>query len=121
MLVPELRLESLAELRQINEALVRDLDRLGPFGQGNRRPLLCCQGLTLAAAPRRVGKTGDHLQLQVRQGNSQFKAIAFNFGEMFDQLKPGIHLNLAVEPTINEFNGYRNVELEVKDLQIPPE
>src|SRR5690606_24524619 len=29
MLVPELRLESLAELRQINEALVRDLDRLG--------------------------------------------------------------------------------------------
>ena len=27
-------------------------------------------------------------------------------------------IDLAVEPQINEFNGYTNVELEVKDLQL---
>jgi single-stranded-DNA-specific exonuclease len=119
MLVPELRLDTLAELRHINAALVQDMQRMGPFGHGNRKPLICCRGLQVAATPRRVGKTGDHLQLQVRQGNSQMKCIAFNFGSLFDRLAAGTVIDLAAEPVINEFNGYVNVELEVKDLQFP--
>ena len=67
MLVPQLHLDCEAELQHVSEALVNELKRLGPFGHGNRRPLLCCRGLTLAGPPRRVGKTGDHLQLFVRQ------------------------------------------------------
>ena len=35
-----------------------------------------------------------------------------------DELKPGVTLDLAVEPTLNEFNGRTNVELEVKDIQL---
>jgi single-stranded-DNA-specific exonuclease len=116
-MVPELKLETLAELRQITLPLVQDLQRLGPFGHGNRKPLLCIRDLEIAATPRRVGKTGDHLQIQVRQGNSVMKAIAFNYGAMFDRLQQGTRIDLAVEPTINEFNGYTNVELAVKDLQ----
>ena len=78
------------------------------------------RGLQLAAPPRRVGKTGDHLQLTVRQGQSTMKAIAFNAGDLFDRLTTGVTIDLAFEPTINEFNGFRNVELEVKDLQFTP-
>jgi len=117
LLTRELKLETLAELRHISEAVVTDLQRLGPFGHGNRKPLLCLRDLEIAMVPRRVGKTGDHLQITVRQGNSQMKCIAFNFGAMFDKLQAGAKIDLAVEPTINEFNGFRNVELEVKDLQ----
>jgi single-stranded-DNA-specific exonuclease len=117
MLVPELKLDSLAELEHVTHALVTDLKRLGPFGHGNRKPVLCCRGVTLASPPKRVGKTGDHLQLFVRQGNHAMKCIAFGLGEMFDRLKQGMMIDLAVEPQINEFNGYTNVELEVKDLQ----
>ena len=80
-----------------NEALVRDLKRLGPFGHGNRKPLLCCRGLTIAGPPRRVGKTGDHLQLFVKQGNASLKCIAFNYGNMIDQLRTGTQVDLAVE------------------------
>ena len=118
MLIPELRLDSLAELGNVTQALVNDLKRLGPFGHGNRKPLLCCRGVTLASPPRRVGKTGDHLQLFVRQGETAMKCIAFGAGELFDKLQQGMRLDLAVEPQINEFNGFTNVELEVKDLQL---
>ena len=117
MMTPQLHLESLAELRQLSAAVVNDLNRLGPFGHGNRKPLLCCRDLQIAQPPRRVGKTGDHLQLFVRQGNTSMKCIAFNYGELFDRLQPGTTIDLAVEPQINEFNGRTNVELEVKDLQ----
>jgi single-stranded-DNA-specific exonuclease len=113
---PELTLECLAELNMITEALVQDLRRLGPFGHGNRKPILCCKGLTVAAEPRRVGKTGDHLQLLVRQGETGMKCIAFNYASLADQLRPGTTIDLAVEPQINEYMGRISVELEVKDL-----
>jgi single-stranded-DNA-specific exonuclease len=118
MMTPELRLECLAELNALTEALVKDLKRLGPFGHGNRKPVLCCKGLTIAGPPRRVGKAGDHLQLFVRQGNASMKCIAFNFGAMLEQLQTGRVVDLAVEPQINEWQGRVSVELEVRDLQV---
>ncbi len=119
MLVPELKLDSLAELSHVTHALVNDLKLPGPIrSSGNRKPLLCCRGVTLALPPKRVGKTGDHLQLFVRQGEHSMKCIAFGAGSLFDKLRQGMMIDLAAEPQINEFNGRVNVELEVKDLQI---
>jgi single-stranded-DNA-specific exonuclease len=116
-LVSELKLDAEAELRQVTLAMVSDLQRLGPFGHGNRRPMFVSKRLQVAAAPRRVGKTGNHLSLLVRQGQSTMKAIAFGAGDLIDRLPAGTTIDLAFEPTINEFNGSTSVELEVKDLQ----
>jgi single-stranded-DNA-specific exonuclease len=117
-LVPELKLDGLAELHQITEALVNDLHRLGPFGHGNRRPVFCCRDVEIAATPRRVGKTGDHLQLLVRQNGTAIKCIAFGYGSKDTHLRAGTRIDLAVEPSINEFNGRKSVELEVRDIQL---
>ena len=46
------------------------------------------------------------------------KCIAFNAGGWFDKLQPGVRLDLAAEPTLNEYRGFVNVELEVKDLRM---
>jgi single-stranded-DNA-specific exonuclease len=119
LLVPELKIDAIAELRHVTAALVGDMARLGPFGHANRRPLLVCRNLTISAPPRRVGKTGDHLQLRVRQGEQFMKCIAFGFGNRIDDLREGTIVDLAVEPTLNDFNGRINVELDVKDLQFP--
>jgi single-stranded-DNA-specific exonuclease len=119
LLVPELRIDCVADLRQMTAALVLDLQRLGPFGHGNRRPVLCCRDLEIASPPRRVGKTGDHVQLLVRQDQKTMKCIAFNYGGLFDRLQSGARIDLAVEPILNEFNGRSSVELEVKDIHFP--
>ncbi len=120
MLVPELKIDAEATLSQFSASLVNDIHRLGPFGQGNRRPVLTCRNVEIAAPPRRVGKAGDHLQLQVRQGGHQMKCIAFGKGELEPTLRPGALVDLAVEAAINEYNGRVNVELEIKDLQLQP-
>lgn len=119
-LVPELHIDAQAELQHFTEALVSDLQRLGPFGHGNRKPLLCCRNVELASAPRRVGRTGDHLQLLIRQGGRAMKCIAFNAGALADRLRPGTFIDLAVQPQVNEFQGRRSVELEVRDVLLPP-
>jgi single-stranded-DNA-specific exonuclease len=117
-LTAQLHLDTLAELRDITHALVTDLARLGPFGQGNRRPVLCVRGVTIAAPPRRCGKSGDHLQLVIRQDNMTMKCIAFGCAARDGELSPGTLIDLAVEPSINEFNGVTNVELQVKDFAV---
>ena len=117
MLIPQLRLESTADLSQITEPLVRELQRLAPFGHGNRKPLLCIDAATVSAPPRRVGKTGDHLQLMVKQNRQTIRCIAFQCGELIDRLSPNTAVRLAVEPCLNEFNGRTNVELQIKDFQ----
>jgi single-stranded-DNA-specific exonuclease len=116
-LVSELKLEAIAEVRHLTPALVSDLARLGPFGHGNRKPVLCCRDVTIAAPPRRVGAGGDHLSLLVRQGRDTVRCIAFNAGDWCEKLPVGAAVHLAAEPTINSFNGRDSVELEIKDLQ----
>jgi single-stranded-DNA-specific exonuclease len=118
MMTPEIKLEAQAMVGQMTSALVSDLHRLGPFGHGNRKPLFCFRDVQVAAVPRVVGKTGEHLQLMIRQGNARVKCIAFRQAALAGRLTPGTSIELAAEPMINEFNGYRSVELEVKDLKI---
>jgi single-stranded-DNA-specific exonuclease len=117
-LLPRLVIDAVASLKMINAGLVREMQQLGPFGRGNRKPLLACCDVSLVGQPRRVGKNGDHLQLQVRDSTGQMKCIAFGYGPMMDELSAGRSIDLAVEPTLNEYNGRTNVELEIKDLKI---
>jgi single-stranded-DNA-specific exonuclease len=116
MLIPQLRLECEAPLNQITAALVNDLQRLGPCGHGNPKPLLCIRNATVALPPRRVGKTGDHLQLLIKQNQTTMKCIAFGHGDLLERLTPGTTIDLAVDPCLNEFNGRTNVELQIKDI-----
>ncbi len=117
-LVPEITLETTAQIAQVTTALVTDLQRLGPFGQGNRKPLICLPNVTIASPPRRVGKTAQHVQLVVRQGTATIKGIVFNAGDDLDKLKPGTVIDLAAEAQLNDFNGYVSVQLRVEDWRL---
>jgi single-stranded-DNA-specific exonuclease len=117
LLTPELKLDCEAGLGQLTAALVSELSRLGPFGHGNRKPLLACRGVEVALAPRRVGKTGDHIQLTLRHNGATLKGIAFNKGDWADHLRPGQKIDIAVEPVLNEWNGRVSVEVQVKDIR----
>lgn len=118
LLVQELRIEAEAHLIDINRGVVEDLRRLGPFGQGNPKPLLCCRGVELIAEPNVVGRSGDHLQLRIKQGTAVMKCIAFKFGSLAPQLHKGTRMDLAAEPCLNTYNGTTSVELDVKDIRL---
>ena len=54
----------------------------------------------------------------VKQKRQTMRCIAFGAGDMMDKLASGASIRVAVEPSINEFNGRRSVELQVKDFQV---
>lgn len=118
LLMPELRIETEAQLCQITRGLVEQFQKLGPFGQGNPEPILACTDVELVQDPYIVGRNGEHLQLRIRQGDTPMKCIAFKFGKLASQLRRGMHLDLAVRPMLNTYNGYTSVELDIKDLRV---
>jgi len=114
-----LRIDGEVDLHELDETTVTALLRLGPFGEGNPKPLLATDWVDLADDPRCVGKSGEHLQLSVRQNGALLKGIAFGAAERATDLKDHRRCRLAFEPIINAFNGRRRVELQVVDFKFP--
>ncbi len=115
-LEPSLRLDAEVPLDALTEPLVRDLERLGPFGTGNPRPRFASPSLTLASEPRLVGRNADHLQLHFTDGRQSRKAIAFGRKDLLEPLQEKRRCRVAFEPILNSFNGRTSVELQVVDV-----
>ncbi|MGD9110493.1 MAG: single-stranded-DNA-specific exonuclease RecJ, partial [Phycisphaerales bacterium] len=64
-------------LDQFSHESVKQLQLLGPFGQGNPRPVFATKGLKLISPPRRVGARSDHLQLAVTDNTASLRCIGF--------------------------------------------
>ncbi len=115
---PVLHIDAEVRLPSVDTRLVRDLDRLSPFGQGNPRPVFACSGVRLAGPPRLVGRDSKHLSFLVNQGPATYKAIAFGMGDQYDALcAHSESFSIAFTPVVNEWRNQRTLELEVRDLR----
>lgn len=114
--LPQLRIDAEASLPSLTLRTVKQLEQLAPFGQGNRRPTLCARGVSLGNQPRRLGRGEKHLSVMLQQNDVRLRAIAFNQAEWVDSLTQlQGNLDVAFRPVLNEYNGRRNVELQMVD------
>lgn len=118
-LQPTLRLDSEVRLAELTEPVVESILTLGPFGVGNPKPKFATGWVDLVGSPRAVGKDSDHLQFTVNDNGCTRKAIAFGQASHAAALTDARRCRLAFEPIVNEFNGRRNVELQILDLDVP--
>ena len=65
-----------------------------------------------------MGERKNHLQLRLMQGSVVVKAIAWNMAERAKSLAANTLCSFVFHPSINEWNGRREVQLEVKDFQL---
>ncbi len=114
--VRKLTVDSATALDDITIDVMREIERLAPFGQGNPEPRLGARDLEVVSS-RIVG--GNHLKLKVRQGEgSPVGAIAFNRGSLLGrQVRDGGRIAAVFTPRLNTWNGSTSVELEIKDVK----
>jgi single-stranded-DNA-specific exonuclease len=65
-----------------------------------------------------VGEQKNHVQLRLVQGNTQLKAIGWSMAEKAKDLPPNTPCTIVFHPSINEWNGRRDVQLELRDLAV---
>ncbi|GAW32593.1 single-stranded-DNA-specific exonuclease RecJ [Carboxydocella sp. JDF658] len=117
-LVPDLLVEGEVAWGQVTEELVQELAQLEPYGYGNPIPVLALRkGRVLEV--RAIGREGSHLRLWLEgTGAKRQQAVAWQLGHMVREIAAGSGcLDIAFVPDINEWNGQRLVQAQVKDLK----
>ena len=115
-LVPELRIDAEMPISQLNLNVVKQIEMLAPFGQGNPRPLLYCGSVSLDEPARKMGGGDRHLTLNLCQGSKTIRGVAFGAGEWCDEINETEGpIEIVYRPVINEFRGFRKVEIQLVD------
>lgn len=111
-----IRVDAEVRLADITPRAVIDLQRLGPFGASNPRPILMATQVELSSPPKKMGDGERHLSLQVRQFGNVKRAVAFGKADWADQLaEVDGPIAIVFQPVVNRFNGMERAELQVMD------
>jgi single-stranded-DNA-specific exonuclease len=116
-LEPFVEADAEVRLPDITRPLLDELDRLAPFGEGNREPLLAALNVEAPSGATYIGD-GRHLAFWVRQNGATFRAVAFNQGRMAGALSAKRACSLLFVPRLNRWRGEAKIELEVREIRV---
>ena len=120
--VPKLVIDAEVPLAALTLGVVESMKLLEPYGAGNPQPQLLAAELQIVGEPRKVGAGERHLSFRVRQQQRELRAIAFGMGDQVEELMSAEgRCCLVFAPKINEWQGRRTVEMEVRDFQAGPQ
>jgi single-stranded-DNA-specific exonuclease len=113
---PFLEIDTEVKLSELDLEAVKGIERLAPFGAGNRRPVLALRGARVAGHPRRMGAKNSHLAFHLAQGDSSLRAVWWNAADRIEELRNSTVLDAALCLRIDTWSGREAVELDIKDL-----
>lgn len=117
-LEPKIHIDVPMPFGYISTKLIKDLDLLEPFGNGNSKPIFAQKNVRILSH-KSIGKTGQYKKL-VLQDQQGFKIDALYFGDVdkFDEVyaaKGGL-MDVLYYPQINEFRGVASLQIVVTDI-----
>lgn len=118
-------------LEKLSENIIGEISMLEPFGAGNSRPNFGEKNV-LIKETKFIGKEKNHIKFRFKKNSVFVDGIYFNGSEKFlenvneffnenygvyDTIED-IFVDIIYAPEINEYMGYRNVQLNIKDFRI---
>lgn len=114
----ELSVDAEVSLADLTLTAVKELEKLGPYGCENSRPVFASTRVELAGAPQTMGEGDRHLSLRIKQGRDTFRAVAFGRGEWAEEIAAaGGPISVCYKTVINRYRGRESVELHLIDWQ----
>ena len=112
--VPSIEIDADIDFSDISFNLTKEFAMLEPFGFGNPEPLLGSKGLEILYP--RILKDA-HLKMKLKQNSQSIDAIGFNMASFFENLAVTNIVDAVFTPTVNEWEGVRSIQLNVKALR----
>ena len=113
LLVPEIIIDSVISLTEINRSFYNILCQMEPFGPENMRPVFVAKNVQDTGYSKIVKE--QHIRFVVKQGNISLTGIGFNLANKFELLKKPFDLVFTIDE--NEWNGNISLQLKVIDLR----
>lgn len=132
-IIPKVRIDKRLQLNRITFDLIKEIENLEPFGKGNSTPVFAEKGL-LVENLRFIGKDKDIVKFTLRYENDNRKIDAITFGKAeefrnayesifganFEKhyFSSGIRIDIIYYPSINQYNGYKSIQLKINEFRI---
>ncbi|MFQ9672709.1 MAG: single-stranded-DNA-specific exonuclease RecJ [Clostridium paraputrificum] len=135
-IIPVIKIDSPLEIKYLDESLVEEIESLRPFGKGNGSPLFAVKNIKVSRVFF-IGKEKNFMKFRfVIPGTFGYvEGLNFDkyedFKNMFtdkygeekflklvDSGYADFNMDIIYYPTINEFNGKRKIQLNVKNFRL---
>ncbi len=103
---------------EISLEFYEEIQRLGPFGVGNREPRFLVRDVEIREA-RTVGIDGKHLKLRLTVGDQEFEAIGFDLGDYIARIYQAGRVDLVCKLSRDDWGNRSRVQLQVVDVLEP--
>jgi len=119
-LVPRIFIDSVLQPGEINPDFYNLLNRFQPYGPDNMAPLFVSNGVYDTGNGKMVGQSGEHLKLEIcheSSGVTVFPAIAFGQSHRWDYIRAKKPFDICYSVEMNDFRGFRSLQLNIKDIR----
>lgn len=115
---PRLTLDTEVPLAALSWALLRDIDKLEPYGAQNPKPKFLATGVKVENA-RAIGsgEVKRHLAFRARQGTITFNCVGWNMADRLEELQSAPEVCIAFTPRANEWNDMHSIQLVLHDFK----
>jgi len=113
--VPELRIDLRVPASEIGDQLEQLLRHFEPFGIGNAAPTLALDHVRLASPPRKVGKDGVRLSIQLP--TRAVDAIAWGLPTAHARLDLATPVDIAFRLERDDYRGANTLQLRVQSVR----
>ena len=112
-----LNLDEELDLENLSLEIVKNFERLAPFGMDNQKPIFYIRDFHVESA-RSMGTGNAHLKLKISKGEANFEVVAFGQGKWATEFAQAKHLELAVTLSVNKWNGQAALQLMMVDARV---
>ena len=114
--IPKIWIDVPMPMDYVTEPLIRELEMLEPFGQGNEKPQFAQKGIRIRSA-RVLGKNRNAVKLaMVTPRGAAVDGIVFTDGDAFmEEMGASREMDVIYYPGINEYNGNRTIQMVVNE------
>ncbi len=113
-IVPVIKIDGIVTLKDIKKETIKEIERLEPFGEKNKRPIFVYKNLKIDSI--RALSEGKHLKLTLKDDNILINAIGFNLGYLSEEYTIGDKIDVAGVLEINNFGNQEIVQINIKDI-----
>jgi single-stranded-DNA-specific exonuclease len=115
-LIPRIEIDAEVAPEQITLNMVKEIEKLAPFGEGNPDPVFIMRDLGLEEF-KTVGKKNRHLKAWFTHHGVTLETVGFGLGEMQKELAYNKRYDIAFNLESNEFNGFERAQLSLVDVK----
>jgi len=117
-LIPEVSIDSILDISQIDYSLYKNISLLEPFGAENPIPSFQSNNIKIKNL-KLIGKEKKHARFLAVQGPVKIDVVAFNFAQTLEALDTSTEVfDIVYELHLNSWNGREKLELRLIDISL---